>query len=442
MSNYGHKTNETAIRLSGSQGQAAAREGRFSLRNLRTFDSLKNGNYRFYFFGMVGQWGAMNMQTVSKSMLLYRLTGSATLLGVMALASAIPQILFSLFGGAIADRVSKKMILQIGQLASAAVSLSVGLCLTTGYLSAENPGSSWVLIAQSALQGSIMALMMPSRSAIIPEIVGTSQVMNAMALNSLGMNTLRLLAPAAAGFLIDFAGFEAIFYSMSGLYLFSVVLTSFIRENRTGSISDGFGRRTSTIEDIKEGLKYIWHERPVFAVLAFTLVVVLLSMPYQMLMPIFADDILKVGATGMGLLMSVSGVGAMAGSLVIASLPNKKRGVLLLGSSLVLGVALAAFAFSRSMSLSLGIMVFVGIGQAGRMTLGTTLLQSYADERYFGRVMSINMLDMGLSSLGTFAAGILAEDLGAALAIGGFAGVLALASSLALIFLARIRQLN
>ena len=442
MSNYGHKTNETAIRLSGSQGQAAAREGRFSLRNLRTFDSLKNGNYRFYFFGMVGQWGAMNMQMVSKSMLLYRLTGSATLLGVMALASAIPQILFSLFGGAIADRVSKKMILQIGQLASAAVSLSVGLCLTTGYLSAENPGSSWVLIAQSALQGSIMALMMPSRSAIIPEIVGTSQVMNAMALNSLGMNTLRLLAPAAAGFLIDFAGFEAIFYSMSGLYLFSVVLTSFIRENRTGSISDGFGRRTSTIEDIKEGLKYIWHERPVFAVLAFTLVVVLLSMPYQMLMPIFADDILKVGATGMGLLMSVSGVGAMAGSLVIASLPNKKRGVLLLGSSLVLGVALAAFAFSRSMSLSLGIMVFVGIGQAGRMTLGTTLLQSYADERYFGRVMSINMLDMGLSSLGTFAAGILAEDLGAALAIGGFAGVLALASFLALIFLARIRQLN
>lgn len=442
MSNYGHKTNETAIRLSGSQGQAAAREGRFSLRNLRTFDSLKNGNYRFYFFGMVGQWGAMNMQMVSKSMLLYRLTGSATLLGVMALASAIPQILFSLFGGAIADRVSKKMILQIGQLASAAVSLSVGLCLTTGYLSAENPGSSWVLIAQSALQGSIMALMMPSRSAIIPEIVGTSQVMNAMALNGLGMNTLRLLAPAAAGFLIDFAGFEAIFYSMSGLYLFSVVLTSFIRENRTGSISDGFGRRTSTIEDIKEGLKYIWHERPVFAVLAFTLVVVLLSMPYQMLMPIFADDILKVGATGMGLLMSVSGVGAMAGSLVIASLPNKKRGVLLLGSSLVLGVALAAFAFSRSMSLSLGIMVFVGIGQAGRMTLGTTLLQSYADERYFGRVMSINMLDMGLSSLGTFAAGILAEDLGAALAIGGFAGVLALASFLALIFLARIRQLN
>ena len=440
MRSYGRGSNEGAIEVSGGRGKAT--QNRFSLRNLRTFTSLKNSNYRFYFFGMVGQWGAMNMQMVSKSLLLYRLTGSATLLGTMALASAIPQILFSLFGGAIADRVSKKMVLQVGQLASAAVSLSVGVCLTTGYLSAENPSSSWVLIAQSALQGSIMALMMPSRSAIIPEIVGGPQVMNAMALNSLGMNTLRLLAPAAAGFLIDLAGFEVIFYSMSGLYIFAVILTSFIRTERSGRSAGSVTKRTSALEDIKDGVKYILHERPVFAVLAFTLVVVVLSMPYQMLMPIFADDILKVGASGMGLLMSVSGIGAMAGSLVIASLPNRKRGLILLASSVLLGTALAAFAFSKSMSLSLGIMVFVGLGQAGRMTLGTTLLQSYADERYFGRVMSVNMLDMGLSSLGTFAAGILAEDLGASLAIGGFAALLALLSLLSLAFLGRVRKLE
>jgi len=442
MSLHKPEATESVIPASGSRKQAAAVKSRFSIRNLRTFASLQNANYRFYFIGMVGQWGAMNMQMVSKSMLLYRLTGSAALLGVMALASAIPQILFSLFGGAIADRVSKKMILQIGQLASAAVSVSVGVCLTTGYLSAENPGSSWVLIAQSALQGSIMALMMPSRSAIIPEIVGTNQVMNAMALNSLGMNTLRLLAPALAGFLIDFAGFEAIFYAMAGLYVFATVLTSFIHVKRPEPSSYSNQKRNSTIGDIKEGLAYIWHERPIFIVLAFTLVVVLLSMPYQMLMPIFADDILNVGATGMGLLMSVSGIGAMAGSLVIASLPNKKRGIMLLGSSLLLGLALAAFAFSRSMPLSLGIMIFVGLGQAGRMTLGTTLLQSYSAEKYFGRVMSINMLDMGLSSLGTFAAGVLAEDVGAAIAIGGFAGLLAVASFLSLIFMKRIRRLQ
>ncbi len=177
-------------------------------------------------------------------------------------------------------------------------------------------------------------------------------------------------------------------------------------------------------------------------ILAFTLIVVILSMPYQMLMPIFVDDILQVGASGMGLLMSISGIGAMTGSLILASIPNKKRGVLLLGSSLLLGLALAAFAFSRSMALSMGIMVFVGLGQAGRMTLGTTLLQSYADERYFGRVMSINMIDMGLSSLGTFVAGLIAQDIGADLAIGGFAAILAVASLLSLVFLRRVRRLD
>lgn len=382
----------------------------------------------------------MNMQMVTKSMLLYRLTGSAALLGVMALATAVPQILFSLFGGAIADRFSKRLVLQVGQLASAAVSLSVALALATGYLSPENPGSSWVLIAQSAMQGSIMALMMPSRSAIIPEIVGPGQVMNAMALNSLGMNTLRLIAPAAAGFLIDLAGFQAIFYTMTGLYIAATILTSFIPAKTPNSTP--VRKSNNPLGDISEGLKYIWREKTVFTILLFTLAIVLLSMPYQTLMPIFADDILKVGATGMGVLMSVSGIGAMSGSLVLASLPNRKRGLILIGSSLLLGSALAAFAFSRSMPLSLGIMVFVGLGQAGRMTLGTTLLQSYSDEKYFGRVMSINMLDFGLSSLGTFFAGLLAEDVGAQWAIGGFAMGLAALSLLSFVFLRRITRLE
>jgi MFS family permease len=429
-----------ALEPADTRPEDARTGGRFNLRNVRTFESLKNAGYRFYFFGMVGQWGAMNMQMVTKSLLLYRLTGSAAMLGIMALATAIPQILLSLFGGAIADRVSKKLVLQIGQLASALVSLSVGLALTTGYLSPDNPGSSWVLIAQSAAQGSIMALMMPSRSAIIPQIVGPGQVMNAMALNSLGMNTLRLLAPAAAGFLIDFTGFAAIFFSMAGLYIMAVVLTSFIKTRPVAAQPSG--KHKGTMGDIMEGLKYIWHESTLFIILAFTLVVVILSMPYQMLMPIFVDDILKVGASGMGLLMSISGIGAMTGSLILASIPNKKRGVLLLGSALLLGLALAAFAFSRSMALSMGIMVFVGLGQAGRMTLGTTLLQSYADEKYFGRVMSINMIDMGLSSLGTFVAGLIAENMGADLAIGGFAAILAAASLLSLVFLRRVRKLD
>ncbi|MDO8687751.1 MAG: MFS transporter [Dehalococcoidales bacterium] len=411
--------------------------GRFSLRNLKTFESLKNSAYRFYFLGMVGHWGSMNMHMVTRSLLVYRLTGSAALLGFMALANAIPQVTLSFFGGAIADRVPKKRVVQAGQIGLAVVAVSVAILLTTGYISPQHPGSWWVLIVDAVIQGTIMAFMMPARQALIPEIVGREQVMNAVALNSLGMGTLRFLAPAAAGFLIDTIGFEAVYYTKTGLYLSAVFFTSFIPTTSTTTVRGG-----SMLADIQGGLQYMWREPAILAVLTLTLVTVVLSMPYMMLMPIFTEDILKVGATGLGVLMSLSGVGAMAGSLVLASLPNKRRGVMLLASSLVLGLGLAVFAFSGSWPLSLGLMVFIGLGQAGRQTLGSTLLQSYTDAAYLGRVMSINMMDMGLSSLGTFFAGLLAENIGAQWAIGGFAMVLVLLMILTLIFIPRIRKLD
>jgi MFS family permease len=240
---------------------------------------------------MLGQWGSMNMQQVTRSLLIYRLTGSAAILGLMALATAVPMLLLSLFGGVIADRVQKKHIIQIGQVASAVVALSVAVALTTGYLSPEHAGSWWVLMVNSVLQGTIMALMMPARQAIIPEIVGGGQVMNAVALNSLGMNTLRLVAPALAGFLIDAFDFEAVFYTMTGLYLVAVVFTGFIPATGTTSVRGG-----GALLDIKEGLKYMWGKTTILFVLAFTLVVIVLSMPYQMMMPIFADVYVASGS--------------------------------------------------------------------------------------------------------------------------------------------------
>ena len=292
-------------------------------------------------------------------------------------------------------------------------------------------------MAASVLKATIQGLMMPSRQAIIPEIVSEGQVMNAMALNSLGMSTLRLLAPAAAGFLVDAWGFAIIYYVTVGLYLMAIAFITLMPH--TGTITLG-GR--GTLVDIKDGLQYMLREPTLLYVLSLTLIMVKLSMPYQLMMPIFADDILKVGATGLGVLMSVAGAGSIIGSLILASLPNKRRGAILLASSLVMGLALAGFAFSRSWPLSLSLMLFVGFGQAGRQTLGSTLLQSYAEAEYLGRVMSVNMMDMGLSSLGTFAAGLLAEGIGAQWAIGGFALILVLLMTLTLVFIPRIRKLD
>ena len=287
----------------------------------------------------------------------------------MSLAHALPMLLLSLFGGVIADRVQKKYVIIAGQVGSAVVSLGIALALTLGYLSVERAGSWWILVVVGLLQGTIMGLMMPSRQAIMREIVSVEQLMNAVSLTTMGMNTLRLFAPALAGFLIDAFDFEAVYYVMTASYLIAVVFIAFMPPTSTITT-----RVSSALADIKGGLNYVRHETTILLILLFVLFAVLLSMPYFLLMPIFADDILKVGAMRMGWLMSVSGIGAIIGSITLASLPNKKRGIMLLASGVIMGLALVSFPFSTSWYLSLGLMVIVGLGQTGRMTLGNTLL--------------------------------------------------------------------
>ena len=411
-------------------------EGGPSLRK-RTFSSFKNPVYRLYYGGLLCQMFPMNMQMMARSLLIYRLTGSAAILGAMSFAHAVPMLLLSLVGGVIADRVQKKYVIIAGQVGSAAVSLGVALALTLGYLSVERAGSWWILVVASILQGTIMGLMMPSRQAIMREIVSVEQLMNAVSLTTMGMNALRLFAPALTGFLIDAFDFEAVYYVMTASYLMGVVFIAFMPPTSTITLRHG-----SALTNIKEGLNYIRHETTLLLILAFTLFAVLLSMPYFILMPIFADDILKVGATGMGWLMSISGIGAIIGSITLASLPNKKRGLMLLASGVIMGLALVSFSFSNSYSLSLALMVFVGLGQTGRMTLANTLLQYYVEDEYRGRVMSIYIMQFGLSSFGAFAAGLIAETMGVQWAVGGFAMALVFLSILALTCFPRLRNLD
>ena len=160
----------------------------------RMLSSLKNPSYRLYFFGTIAHFAAMSMQIVSSPLLIYRLTDSPALLGTMSLVSAAPMIAISVFGGAFADRMQKKKILIAGLLGSAIVSLGIGLALATGSLNRENSDSWWILIIASFIQGIIMGLMMPALQAIIPEIVSRDQLMNAIAMNTMGMNVLNLVS--------------------------------------------------------------------------------------------------------------------------------------------------------------------------------------------------------------------------------------------------------
>jgi predicted MFS family arabinose efflux permease len=227
------------------------------------------------------------------------------------------------------------------------------------------------------------------------------------------------------------------------MYLLSVFFLLFLH------VKDRLPARASgALADIKEGIGYLRHQTIILFILAFSLFAVLLSMPYAMLLPVFTDDILMnsvgepVGATGLGLLMSVSGIGAIAGSLVLASLPNKKRGLMLIVGTLVMALALVVFAFSKSMTLSLAIIVFIGLGQTSRMALGNTLIQYYTDPEYRGRVMSIYMMQFGLTSFSAAIAGVVAETVDIQWVIGGLAMILALIALMSLGFARRLRRLD
>jgi MFS transporter, DHA1 family, staphyloferrin A biosynthesis exporter len=404
---------------------------------LKTFSSLRTPGYRLFFFGMLGQFAAVNMQMIANSLLIYRLTGSSALLGTMSLANAIPMLILSLFGGAIADRVQKKRLLIISLVCSAIISFGTAMALHTGILSKENEGSWWILVFISALQGTILGITMPARQALIPELVSRDQAMNAVALNMLGMNVLSLAAPAVAGFLIDAFDFQAVYFTMAGLNIYAIIFMLFIRH--TSRIS---AHSTNILGDVKKGFNYIRHDRTILLVLGFTLFVVVLSMPYQQLLPIYVDKILNVGATGLGVLSSVSGAGALVGSLLIAALPNKRRGLVLLIGGLVSGASLIAFAFSSVWTLSLVFIIFVGLGSTIRGTISGALLQSYTESGYMGRVMSVFMMQWGIVSLCTFMAGMMAEVFPVQWVVGGFAMVLIFITILSYAFSPRLRKLE
>ncbi|MEE8353630.1 MAG: MFS transporter [Dehalococcoidales bacterium] len=421
---------------------AGSDSGRIRLGR-HTFRSFTNPVFRLFFGAQMGQMAAMNMQMMARVLLVKHLTESPAMAGLVTVAYMLPMLLLSVFGGIIAERVQKKYVIAIGQVSTAVFALVIAFALMAGYLSKEVPGSWWILVVASVFQGATGGLMMPARQAIMPEIVGgTKELLNAISLSNLGSNALRIVSPAAAGFLIDGLGidgfgFPAIYLAIAGCYL---VATAFaLALPRTGTI----GRRGSgTFADIVAGFRYVRNEKTLLWLLGFSLLTVVLSMPYIQLMPFIAEDILGKGASGMGWLLSISGVGAIAGSLVLASLPNRKRGLMLLISGVIMGGALVAFAASSSWPLSLAIMVLVGLGQTGRMTLSNTLVQYYVADEYRGRVMSIYTMNFGFAAFGVFAAGMMAESMGVQWAVGGFAGALLVLSALAFFVVPRIRRLD
>ncbi|MBI2935823.1 MAG: MFS transporter, partial [Chloroflexi bacterium] len=308
----------------------------------RTIESFKSPTYRLFFGSMMCQMGAMNMQMLARSWLMYELTNSPAWLGFASLAVGLPALCFSFLGGMIADRVQKKRVLIVGQTAFSLISLLLALSITLGIISIERQTGALLLLVSAVAQGTVDAFMNPARQAMIPEIVGRRSLSNAIALNAAGMNVNRLLLPAGAGFLIVLVGVEAVFYLMAFLYIAASLLVLPLPLSATPPL-----RGESPFTNFVAGLRYIKGSTMLPGLLLLTLVAVLFSMPYQNLLPVFTKDILGVGPGGLGMLVTVSGLGALVGSIVIAASETRRRGLLYLFSILGTGIALLGFSASH-----------------------------------------------------------------------------------------------
>ncbi len=305
----------------------------------RTFESLGDRNYRYFFFGFLLLMGGVNMQMVARSVLAFELTDSALAVGYVGAGFAPPILLFSLWGGAIADRVDRKRLIQIGQIGMTIIAVLVGLSIITDTV------TIWHLIAASIAQGTLWSFLMPARQAIIPQIVGDKLMINAIALSSSGMSLMTLAAPGIGGVLYDVFGPGTVYFVIAGMAAASFLLTTQLPE--VGRMKKKAG--SAVIEDMKEGFKYVAGKKIVLLLLLMALSTAILAMPFRSLLVVLVADVFERGPKAVGLLLSMIGLGALVGSLAFAGMrTSSPRGLLLIGSTVLSGIGILAATLSPS----------------------------------------------------------------------------------------------
>ncbi len=381
--------------------------------------ALRHRNYRLFFFGqgtsLIGTW----LTRVATSWLVYRLTGSAFLLGLVGFAGQLPTFLLAPIGGVLVDRVSRHRALVITQALAMVQSALLAFFALTHI-------TVWHVLALAAFQGLINAFDTPARQAFVVEMVDAREdLANAIALNSSMVNAARLIGPSVAGVLIAAVG-EGWCFAVDAVSYLAVLASLLMMRIKPLARPP---RQTHVWAELREGLRYVGGFGPIRAVLLLLAVVSFTGIPYTVLMPIFASRVLHGGADLLGVLMAASGLGAVVGALWLAA----RQSVLGLGNTIsvagaLFGAGLVAFALSRWTWLSVALLLVVGAGMMVQMAASNTLLQTLVDEDKRGRVMSFyTMAFFGMMPFGSLAAGWLGARIGAQWTVvaGGVATVVA-----------------
>ena len=296
---------------------------------------------------------------------------------------------------------------------------------------------TWLhLLGAFMFHGVLFSFMMPARQAIIPQLVGTSQLNNAIALDAAAMSVTTMPAPALAGLLYVSIGPDGVYFVLAGMEIAAIVLTAFVPKVDRSAGNSG----KPMLGEIKAGLSYIRNRHLILVLLFMGLVTTLLAFPFRILMPVFVVDVYRREADAMGLLVVLMGLGSLMGALFIATLGRGQRGIFLIAGSFISGIALLLVSTIPIYFAAVGIMVLLGLGDAARRTVNQALIMEQVEDEYRGRVMSVFMMNFGLIPLGVVPAALIAEWLGGQVSIGILAVLLLVVSSVVLITQKQLRE--
>src|ERR1700674_3717860 len=355
------------------------------------FRSLKHRNFRLFFGGqlisLVGTW----MQTIAEAWLIYRLTGSSVLLGLLGFVGQIPIFLLSPIGGLAADRWPRQRVVITTQVASMLLGFTLAALTLTRRINV------WEIIVLATLLGVVNAFDVPARQSFLIEMVGREDLLNAIALNSTMFNGARVAGPAVAGLLVAKVGEGWCFFLNGVSYIAVLAGLLMMRIEKSLAVHDG----SSPIEKLREGLRFVRHTVPIRTLLLLLGLVSFTALPFSVLMPIFADRILHGGASAYGNLMGAVGLGAMFGAFTLA-MRQEMRGLgnIVAYSAIGLGVSLTFFGASRVYWFSLVALTLAGYAMMMQFTSANTLIQAMVPDQLRGRVMSLySMMFIGMAPI-------------------------------------------
>ena len=369
-------------------------------------DTLSYRDFRWVWIGSFVSFMAMNMQMITRSWLILRVTDDSPLaLTLVTLTFALPMTVVAPFAGALADRFSRKNLIIFSQIGSALFTLLLG---TLDFIGVVN---FWHIMLIGIFNGSLMSINMPSRQAIISDIVPDSKLMNAISLNFSSMNLTRIAGPALAGFLILLFDTSGVFFIIAVIYVFAAITIGMVHYAPNRKIKTG----KNVGEDVLEGIRYVFRIPSLRGLFVMSFIPVIFGFSFMALIPAWAREALAIESDGLGILLMLMGIGATIGTLLLASIGNMpRRGMVMLVASVAWGISLAIFAQLTSFTIAIPFLIFIGLTSSLYMSLNMTMVQTKADPEMRGRTMSISMMTFGMMPLSAVPFGTLAEQIGTA----------------------------